>query len=175
MFGALSGTLSYVRTFTDSLRFWGPRRWLAAAFVAAVTIVIVGVPTVLIANPWFDRDVPVTWWAWPSLVVTAALAGMLTASYVRSPLTPVRRDRQGKAGVVGGVVSFFAVGCPVCNKLVLLALGTSGALTYFQPIQPALALVSVGLLAWALTVRLKREDACPARLPETPQPATADR
>lgn len=155
-----------------SLADWTPRRWLVAAAVAAATIVVVGVPTVLIPNPWFGRDVPVTWWAWPSLIATAVLAGLLTATYVRSPLTPVSRDRQGRAGVVGSVISFFAVGCPVCNKLVLLALGTSGALTYFQPVQPLLALASLGLLGWALVVRLRRENACPAR---TPEPVTADR
>lgn len=155
-----------------SLADWTPRRWLVAAAVAAATIVVVGVPTVLIPNPWFGRDVPVTWWAWPSLIATAVLAGLLTATYVRSPLTQTSRDRQGRAGVVGSVISFFAVGCPVCNKLVLLALGTSGALTYFQPVQPLLALASLGLLGWALVVRLRRENACPAR---TPEPVTADR
>lgn len=144
-----------------SLADWTPRRWLVAAAVAAATVVIVGVPTVLIPNPWFGRDVPVTWWAWPSLIATAVLAGLLTATYVRSPLAPAGKDRQGKAGVVGSVISFFAVGCPVCNKLVLLALGTSGALTYFQPIQPLLAVASLGLLAWALVVRVTRENACP--------------
>ncbi len=37
----------------------------------------------------------------------------------------------------------FAIGCPVCNKLVVLALGFSGALAYFEPIQPALALAGL--------------------------------
>lgn len=125
----------------------------------------------VIANPWFGRDVPVTWWVWPELITTAVLAGMLAASYVRSPLTPTRRDREGRVGVVGGVISLFAVGCPVCNKLVLLALGTSGAVTYFQPVQPILAVVSVGLLAWVLSVRIRRENACPADRPKVPQSA----
>ena len=48
----------------------------------------------------------------------------------------------------------FAISCPVCNKLVVLALGTSGALTYFAPIQPLLGFLSVGLLLYALRAQL---------------------
>ncbi|GGC67284.1 hypothetical protein [Hoyosella rhizosphaerae] len=39
--------------------------------------------------------------------------------------------------------ALFAVGCPVCNKLILLAIGTSGALSVWAPIQPILAVVAV--------------------------------
>lgn len=64
---------------------------------------------------------------------------------------------------MGAFTTFFAVGCPVCNKLVLLALGYSGALQYFAPMQPFLAGLAVILLAWALVVRVRREHSCPAR------------
>ena len=60
----------------------------------------------------------------------------------------------------------FAVGCPVCNKLVALALGAGGALTYFGPTQPVLGLLSVGLLLYALRERLAREESCPVDLVE---------
>lgn len=148
------------RTLAAEIRNWPARRHVTAMLVAAGTILVIGVPTVLIPNSMFTRQVPPTWWAWPALIATAALTGLITATYVRSPLQAQRRDRPGKLGALGGVLSFFAVGCPVCNKLVLLALGTSGALQVFQPIQPALALVSLGLLAWALVQRIKRENTC---------------
>lgn len=134
---------------------------MVAAGTAVATVVVIGVPTVLIPNPWFGREIPVTWWAWPVLVVTAILAGLTMATYVRSPLTPQRRDRLGRAGAIGGALSFFAVGCPVCNKLVLLMLGTSGALTYFEPMQPVIAALSIAMLAVALVVRVRRENSCP--------------
>jgi hypothetical protein len=47
----------------------------------------------------------------------------------------------------------------VCNKLVLVlvlvlvALGSSGAMTWFAPAQPLLAAVSIAGLAWALRGR----------------------
>ena len=58
------------------------------------------------------------------------------------------------------MLSVFAVGCPVCNKLVLLLLGTSGAMTWFAPLQPALAVLSVVGLAWALRIRWRATASC---------------
>ncbi len=155
-------TTSVRTTFLTDIGNWPRRRHATAALVAAGTILVIGVPTVLIPNPVFGREIPPTWWAWPALIVTALLTGLIVATYVRSPLQAERRDRPGKLGALGGMLSFFAVGCPVCNKLVLLALGTSGALQVFQPIQPVLALLSIGLLAWALTQRIRRENRCAA-------------
>jgi hypothetical protein len=58
------------------------------------------------------------------------------------------------------MATFFAVGCPVCNKLVLIALGASGAVQWFAPFQPYLAAIGIGLLAYALEQRLAKEFAC---------------
>ena len=44
---------------------------------------------------------------------------------------------------LAGAVTYLAVGCPVCNKVVLVALGTSGALSWFAPVQPLLGLAAV--------------------------------
>lgn len=66
-----------------------------------------------------------------------------------------------KSGVFASLLTFFAVGCPVCNKLVLLALGTTGAMKFFEPFQPILAVLSIGLLVWALLRRISQENACP--------------
>jgi hypothetical protein len=64
--------------------------------------------------------------------------------------------------MLGGVLSYLAVGCPVCNKIALLALGYSGALRWFAPAQPWLAAAGVGLLAYAFHRRLRGEIACAA-------------
>ncbi len=137
---------------------WPRRRWGVVLVATIGTVVLVGLSTAMIPNPVFGRAVPTTWWAWPALIVTSALGGLLAATYVRGP------DGQGSAsrtGLAGGLLSYFAVGCPVCNKLALLALGYSGALTWFAPVQPLLALAGVVLLGYALRVRLKGEIACP--------------
>lgn len=149
----------------STLRGWPARRWLVAAAGTAGTILVVGIPTVLIPNPVFGRDVPVTWWAWPVLLVTAVLVGLLAATYVRDTTITQPESRGSKAGMVGSLLSYFAVGCPVCNKIVLLALGYSGALTWFAPAQPVLAVGGIVLLAYALHRRLRGTAACPALRP----------
>jgi hypothetical protein len=106
----------------------------------------------------------VTWWSYPVLVITALLGGLLAATYVREPgasVDAVDDERPARRGGIAGLLSFFAVGCPVCNKLVVIALGTVGARQWFEPVQPLLAAVSIVLMAIALRTRLRYADACP--------------
>lgn len=157
------------------LRSWGRRRWLAAAGAAVLGILVVAVPTDLIDTPLFSRQVPPTWWSWPALLASGVLGGLLTASYVRQPGdVPVAPepagDRSRTWGSAGGVLTFFAVGCPVCNKIALLALGAGGALTWFAPVQPLLSALALLLLGWALRRRLLGELACPVTVPMHPTP-----
>jgi hypothetical protein len=144
-----------------SVAAWPVRRWWVALLGAFVTVVSIAVPTAMIANPVFGRSVPVTAWAWPALLLAAALSGLLLATYVRDPVPADPDDPvSARTGVAGAALTFFAVGCPVCNKLVLVLLGTSGAMQWFAPVQPVLAVAAVGLLAWALRARLRGETAC---------------
>lgn len=142
------------------LRAWPARRWLTAAAATVGFAVLVAVPTDLIDTPVFGREIPPTWWAWPSLVVSSGLAGLLIASYVAGPDSTPHDKASTRGGWAGGLLTFFAVGCPVCNKLVLLALGSAGALTWFEPVQPVLQFAAVALLAWALRQRLRGEISC---------------
>ncbi len=144
---------------------WGARRWATALVAGLLLTLAVGVPSDVIPNPVFGRPVDVTWWSYPVLVVTAVLGGLLAATYVRDPGTidPAaddELDRPGKVGGAAGVLSFFAIGCPTCNKLVVVAVGSTGALDWFAPAQPILAMLSVVLLAWALKTRLRSTEAC---------------
>jgi H+/Cl- antiporter ClcA len=147
---------------STTLRTWTSRQWLTACVAGLVVTLAVGLPTDVIPNPVFGRPVPVTWWSYPVLALTGVLGGLLAATYVRSgDARDSELDRPGRAGGIGGVLSFFAVGCPVCNKLVVVALGTTGARQWFEPVQPWLAVASVVLLAWALRARLRSATACP--------------
>ena len=149
-----------------ALKHWTTTRWLFAAGMTIVSALAIGVPTDVIPNPVFGRQgTPVEPWAVPVLVATAILSGLLFATYVRPDATldtdeTEGLDRSGRFGGLGGLLSFFAIGCPICNKVVVIALGTSGALTWFAPIQPYLGIIALGLLLWALRVRLRGEVAC---------------
>lgn len=135
-----------------------PRARWVALLTTVVVAVVIGVPTVLIPNPWFVRDVPVQAWSYPVWAATAVLSGVLAATYVRSQPAPAAPRR---LGVAGALLCWFAVGCPVCNKLVLLALGYSGAISWFMPLQPWLAGIALLATALALALRLGGRVSCP--------------
>lgn len=168
---ARSGTLS---TAATALRAWTPARWAVSAVAAVAVALAIGIPTVLIPNPVFGREIPVVWWNYPVWILTSLVAGMLVATYVRPRRAQPAPDPAGegpsRAGMAGGVLMWFAVGCPVCNKIALLALGYTGALTWFAPFQPVLAVAGLALTAGALVVRLRGEVYCPVPAP-VPAPA----
>ena len=91
-----------------------------------------------------------------SLVIPALLFGPLAATYLVPWPNACRVG--GRAGA-GGVLSFVAAGCPVCNKLVVLAIGTTGAVEFFRPLQPLLGAVSILLLGIALRARWQTRSA----------------
>lgn len=111
----------------------------------------VGLPTDVIPNPWFTRMIPTRTQDYVFLVITALLATVLGATYAYP--TSCKLQEGKLAG--GGLLSFLTVGCPICNKVVLILLGTSGALRYFEPIQPFLGLASMILLVIAIWIRLR--------------------
>jgi hypothetical protein len=140
------------------LASWPPRRWSVAAAVTGLTALATGIPTDVIPNPVFERMTPVAWWSYPVWAATALLAGLVAATYVRSG-GGARHGSPRVAGA-GGLLSFLAVGCPACNKAAVLALGASGATTYFGPVQPFLAVLGLTLLAATLALRLRGAAAC---------------
>ncbi len=131
-----------------TLRFLG-----AAAAFAVLYAAVVGTVTAILPNPLFERTVPPTTWSYVFWLASAALFGPLAASYLMPPAAACASKGAGRGTTVGSVLSFLAVGCPVCNKLVVLALGASGAVTYFQPMQPWLGAFSLVLLGYAIWAR----------------------
>ena len=107
------------------LRGWQARHWATALGGAALAAVLVGVPTGILRTSLYHRMTPVLWWNYPVWAATALLEGFLLASYVRAGSGKASTGR----ATAGGVLSFLAVGCPVCNKLVVLAIGISGAMS----------------------------------------------
>jgi hypothetical protein len=118
---------------------------------------LTGVPTDIVPTGLFGRMTPVRWWDYPVWALSALLLGLIAATYVSAPR--LRRERTGLA-FGGGLIAYVAVGCPICNKLVVAALGAGGALAYFEPIQPALAGASLALLAATFVARLRGLAAC---------------
>ncbi|MGP9784470.1 hypothetical protein CQ010_16040 [Arthrobacter sp. MYb211] len=182
----VKGFISRIPLSGQALSLWGTRQWLAAIAATVAVGVLLGLATVLIPNGIFTREIPATLWNYPVWIATSGLSGLLLASYVKNstemnssgsaqsqdPATRSAEKRQGKEekatsrlGLTGGVLAWFAVGCPVCNKIALLVLGYSGATTYFAPLQPWLAGIAVASTFVALIFRLSGQVQCavPAR------------
>ena len=140
-----------------ALRSWSGRRWWTASAASALIAVVIGIPTGLVRTSWYTRMTPVLWWNYPVWAFSALLGGLVVASYVKEP----HRRPASKTAATGGVLSFLAVGCPICNKLVVAAIGVSGALHIFAPLQPLLGLLSLGVMVVALRHRLLGEVSCP--------------
>lgn len=135
------------------MRHWPARRWLTATLVTAVAGLGMGVPSGIIRTSFYRRMTPVLWWNYPVWAISAVLIGMIVATYIVRTVQP-------SAPLAGGILSTLAVGCPVCNKLVVAAIGVSGALDIWAPIQPWLGVASLLLLGYALRRRLAGERAC---------------
>jgi len=136
-----------------ALRALGARYLLTAAASSVVIAVVIGIPTDVLPNPWFTRMTPVRTLdlvLWP---VTSVLTGALLATYVL-PATCVRRT-PGSAGIASGTLGWLAIGCPICNKLVVGAIGITGALNVFAPLQPLLGLLGVLIAATGLALRMR--------------------
>lgn len=144
-----------------ALAQFGLRGWIVTLAVATATLVLISVPTAIIQNPFFTRMTPVRDQDYAIWITTAALAGLIGGTYA------VSLAGNQKAIASGGLLSVFAVGCPICNKLVVLLIGTSGALTFFAPLQLFLGLAAIVLLAWTLWLRLTSlSGACMVQLRE---------
>ena len=152
------------------MRTWPARRWMAAAAVTVIAALVIGVPTGVVPTPFYTRMTPVLWWNYPVWGLSAGLTGLIVATYVRSATAPFGGGRV----TAGGVLSAFAVGCPICNKLVVALIGLSGALNYWAPMQPILGLASLALLAFALRSRLRGERACAVRNSDDHSAANVD-
>ncbi len=151
------------------------RRFAAWAVVwTVVGLLVFGLVSAIIPNPVFGRQIPAEPFAIVVWLVSAPLMGLVAATYMvspaASPTTPTPliagpmspsgeplaiESRSTTVGTIAGIGAFLAIGCPVCNKIVLVALGTSGALSVYAPLQPVIGAVSIVLLAATLVWRLR--------------------
>jgi len=140
----------HVQTLALAFSMFTPKVWIITALAAAIGLVVIGLPTAIYENPFFIRMTPVRPQDYVIWVLSSVLIGLIAGSYFAD------RSKSGDGKLVsGGVLSVLAVGCPICNKPVVLLLGTSGALTFFTPVQLYIGIASVLLLGWTLFLRAK--------------------
>jgi hypothetical protein len=164
------------------MRFACPA-WVTARFRlhvlgwAVLSLLAYGLAAAIIPNPLFGRQIAPEPFAVAIWLVSAPLMGFLGATYSAAPAAatqplqivalgpaatggatmPSADDtRSSLLGAVGGFGAFLAIGCPVCNKIALLLLGASGAVSVWAPIQPVLGTASLALLAATVVWRSRQ-------------------
>lgn len=145
--------------FAKDERLLTPRFMVASALGTAAALLALGLPTAIIPSPFFTRMTPTEAFNVVVWLASAPLIGVLLATYIapawqRSP--HARHLGAGAPTTFGGVAAFLAIGCPICNKLVVAALGVNGALSVFAPLQPLIGAASVGLLGATLWWRVRQ-------------------
>jgi hypothetical protein len=143
------------------------RFWVVGAVATIGSLLLLGVPTAIIPNPFFVRMTPTETFNVVVWLASAPLVGLLIATYVRAPgHAPGHEGGERGAGraTLGGVAAYLAIGCPICNKIIVAVLGVSGALNVFAPLQPIIGAASIALLgatlAWRLRDRARRCERC---------------
>lgn len=152
---------TYLAELGSALRMFSLRGWLVGAIGAAATLVLIGVPTAIIDTPFFIRMIPVRPQDYAIWIATGLLVGLIAGTFA----VPSTSENEGKV-ISGGFLSYLAVGCPICNKLVVLLLGASGALSYFGPLQLYIGVASLLLLTWTLRLRVRSLVGASCPMPE---------
>lgn len=141
------------------LRAFTPAAWAVAALAAFAVLLLIGATTAIIENPVFGRMTGVRPQDYAFLAAGAVLAGLVAGT-----LALDRRGDHASKAMAGGFLTDLAVGCPVCNKVAVALLGSSGALTYFGPLQFFIGVASLALLAMAFVLRARSlAGTCPVR------------
>jgi hypothetical protein len=152
--------LSQTALAVATMKAWPARRWAAAVAAGTLVALATGIPTGIVETSFYTRMTPVTWWNYPVWALSAILAGLTAATYVRVSRVDAPAPGRPARSLGAVVLTTFAVGCPICNKLVVALIGVSGALSYWAPIQPALGVASIALLGAGLAIRLNGSVAC---------------
>jgi len=111
-----------------------------------------GIPTAVISNPWFIRMIENNTLDYVFLILSSVLLGAYVGVHY------YKKNKSHSCGIstyAGGVGSFLAFGCPVCNKVLVFLFGTTTLMVYFEPYRPVLGVVSSTLLVGALYFRIK--------------------
>lgn len=126
-------------------------RDVARGLGAAIAMfVVLGTMAALWKNPLFMRMTPAGGFEISLLLLQSVLAGV----FLGLPQSPCGKRTAG----AGAIIGFLGIACPVCNKILVLLIGSALLLEYFEPVRLYVALVGAGLLGLAVWLKLSRPE-----------------
>ena len=120
------------------------------AATAIAMFAALGTLAALWDNPLFMRMTPAGGFEISLLLLQSLLAGVYVG-------LPISRCGSRTAGA-GAIIGFLGIACPVCNKLLVLLIGSTLLLEYFEPVRLYVALGGAVLLALAVWLKLARPE-----------------
>jgi len=121
-------------------------------FASIIIFLIFGIPTDLVPNNYFIRMIPIKATDYIFLSLTSIMLGTYIALYYYDKKTNKKCNYTAYGGAVAGI---FAVGCPICNVMLISLFSATAILTYFEPYRPILGVLSLGILGTALIYKIK--------------------
>jgi len=128
-----------------------PKPLVFGLVAGLVSAVLQAIPTAVFPNPFFVRMTPVRLLDYVFLAASSVLIGLIFSTFTLPKATVSCQNR----AFGSGVLSTLAIGCPICNHVVVAMIGISGALSYWAPLQPVVGATAVVILLWTLHERLQ--------------------
>ncbi len=144
-----------------------PASWpyVAIGSVAAIiAFFLFGIPTAVIPNSYFFRMSPVTIFDYIFLPINSVLFGAFIAllfyqgNYKR--LIKLKNTKTESAATGAAFVNVLALGCPICNVVLVSLFSTTALMTYLEPARPALSVLTAGILGTAIYFKAKSIKEC---------------
>jgi hypothetical protein len=148
----------------DSYQISGANTWSQAArhliapkpigfglVAGLISLLSQAIPTAVLPNPFFSRMTPVRLQDYLFLITTSVLIGLIFSTFALPRSAASCQNRT----FGGGLLSVLAIGCPICNHVVVALIGISGALLYWAPLQPVIGAAAVLILLWTLRKRFQ--------------------
>jgi hypothetical protein len=117
---------------------------------AVAMFVLLGTVAALWNNPLFMRMTSAGSFEIALLLLQALLMGV----YVGLPHSPCGKRTAG----AGAIIGFLGIACPVCNKVLVVLIGSALLLEYFEPVRIYVALGGAVLVALAIWLKLARPE-----------------
>ena len=127
------------------------RAFVFATISATIFGISVGIMTDAIDTPWLSRLSPNYALDYPIWGLNSALVGSLVSIHHYA-----QRDHRFSARPIfaGGLVSVFAVSCPLCNSMITTVFGASTAASVFDPLRPILGSLTATFMTYILWKRI---------------------
>ncbi len=122
------------------------------------TFLIFGIPTALIPTGIYIRMIEATLLDYYFFLLSSVLIGVYVGLWHHNKYNS---RQSGNISVLGGgVSSFLAVSCPICNVILVSLIGVSSVMVFIEPLRPVIGIIGIALLGIAVYYKYREFRRC---------------